>query len=88
MRKFCSDFVRIGHILSDTTCLFCFCVLFSNIYSKINFTAKSWSDLCNFYSKAIFWNFYLRKYLLLFFAEFELLMLHNNIVKISENLKK
>ena len=31
-----------------------------------------------------FFNFCLRKYFLLFFAEFELLMFYNNIVKISE----
>ena len=35
----------------------------------------------------IFWNFCLSKYFLLFFAEFELLMIHN-IVKISEKLNK
>ena len=50
--------------------------------------AKSWSDLCNFYSKVIFWNVCLRKYFLIFFAEFELLMFYNNIVKISEKLNK
>ena len=50
--------------------------------------AKRWSDLCNFYSKVIFWNFCLRKYFLLFFAEFELLMFHNNIVKISEKIEQ
>ena len=50
--------------------------------------AKSWSDLCNFYSKVIFWNFCLRKHFLLFFAEFELVMFYNNIVKISEKLNK
>ena len=33
-----------------------------------------------------FFNFRLRKYILLFFAEFELLMFHNNIVNISEKL--
>ena len=49
--------------------------------------AKS-SDLCNFYSKVIFWNFCLRKHFLLFFAEFELVMFYNNIVKISEKLNK
>ena len=38
--------------------------------------------------KWFFWNFCRRKYFLLFFAEFELLMFHNNIVKISENLNK
>ena len=59
-----------------------------NIYTKIKVTTKSWSDLCNFYSKVIFWNFCLRKYFLLFLAEFELLMFYNNIVKISEKLNK
>ena len=49
--------VLIDHILSETICLFCFCVLFSNMYSRINFIAKNWSDLCNFYSKVIFLNF-------------------------------
>ena len=43
-------FVLIDHILSEIICLFCFCVLFSNIYPKIKFMAKNWSDLCNFYS--------------------------------------
>ena len=78
----------IDYILSETICLFCFCVLFSNMYPKIKFIAKNWSDLCNFYSKMIFWNFCLSKYFLLFFAEFKLLMFHNNIVKISEKLNK
>ena len=66
----------------------CFCVLFSNNYTKIKVTAKSWSDLCYFCSKVIFWTFCLRKYFLLFFAEFELLTFYNNIVKISEKLNK
>ena len=77
-------FVLIDYILSETT--FCFCVLFSNIYPRIKFIAENWSDLCNFYSKVIFWNFCLSKYFLLLFAEFEVLMFHNNIVKISEKL--
>ena len=81
-------FVLVDHILSETICLLCFCVLFSNIYTKIKVTAKSCSDLCNFYSKVIFWNCCLRKYFLLFFAEFELLTFYNNIVKISEKLNK
>ena len=51
---------------SETICLFCFCVLFSNIYPKIKFMSKNWSDLCNFYSKVIFWNFCLRKYFFTF----------------------
>ena len=42
--------------------LLCFCDLFSNIYTKIKVTAKSWSDLCGFYSKVIFLNFCIRKY--------------------------
>ena len=55
------------------------------MYPKIKFTAKNWSDLCNFYSKVIFWNFCLRKYFLLFFAEFKLLIFHNNL---GENFRK
>ena len=35
-------------------CLFCFCFLFSNIYSKIKFTIKYWSNLWNFYTKVFF----------------------------------
>ena len=81
-------FILVDRILSETICLLCFCVLFSNIYTKIKVTVKSWSDLSNFCSKVIFWNFCLRKYFLLFFAEFELLMFYNNIVKISEILNK
>ena len=42
-----------------------------NMYLKIKFIAKNWSDLCNFYSEVILWNFCLCKYFLLFFAEFE-----------------
>ena len=38
--------------------------------------------------KWFFFNFCLRKYFLLFFAEFELLMFYNSIVKISEKLNK
>ena len=53
------------------------------IYLKIKFMAKYWSDLYNFYSKVIFWNFCTRKYFLLF-LRFELLMFHN-FVKISKN---
>ena len=56
---------------------------------KIKFIAQNWSDLYSFYSKAsFFFNFCLRKYFLLFFAEFKLLLFHNNIVKISEKLNK
>ena len=71
------------------------CVLFTNIYPKIELTAKIWSDLCNFYSKVVVWIFCLKNiflskiyFFLLFFNSFELLMFHNNIVKISEKLNK
>ena len=76
----------IDHVLSETICLFCFCALFSNIYPNIKIKAKNWSGLYIFYGKMIFWNFCLRKYFLLLFAEVELLMLHNNTEKISEYL--
>ena len=51
----------IDHFLSETICLFYFGVLFSNFYSKIEFTAKNWSDLCNFYSKVNFLDFLSKK---------------------------
>ena len=57
----CNYFVLITHILSETLCLLCFCVLFSNMYLKIKFIAKIWSDLCNFYSKVIFLEFLSKK---------------------------
>ena len=58
-------FDLLDHILSETICLFCFCIFFSNIYHKIKCMAKIWSDLCNFHSEVTFWNFCLRKYFLL-----------------------
>ena len=53
-------FVLVDHILSETICLLCFCVLLSNIYTKI------WSDLCYFYSKVIFLAFLSKKILFTF----------------------
>ena len=50
--------------------------------------AKSWSDLSNFYSKVIFLKTCIRKYFLPFFADFELVVFYNNVVKISEKLNK
>ena len=40
---------------------------FSNIYPKIKFTPNNWSDLRNFYSKALFGNFCLKYYYFFFF---------------------
>ena len=56
-------FVLTDHILSETICLFCFCVLFSNMCAKIKFMAKNWYDLCNFFSllKWFFFFFFLFK---------------------------
>ena len=51
---------------------------------KLYLRPKHWSGLCNFYTKVIVLNFCIRKYTILLFTEFELLMLHNNILKISE----
>ena len=44
-------FVLLDQILSETICLSYFCFSFSNIYLNLKFTAKNWSDPCNFYSK-------------------------------------
>ena len=78
-----------GNILSETISHFCYCALFSNIYNKINLMAKNGSDLCNFYSKLDFFEFFTKKYFLHFFTDFKLFMLnfHNNTVNISEILK-
>ena len=61
------------YILSETICLFCLCfvlinIYHENIYHEIKFKAKHWSDLCNIYSKVIFFKFCLSKYVLPFFA--------------------
>ena len=84
MKIFCSNWPYLirNHLF------FMFLSLFSNIYTKIKVSAKNLSDLRKFYSKVIFWDFCPRKYFLLFFAELELLMFYNNIVKISEKLNK
>ena len=89
------------HLISNENILFwltisyqkpffsCFCVLFSNSYPKIKLTVKHWSDLCNFYSKVLFlFTFWLRNYFIFFFIDFELLMSHNNIVKISKKIEQ
>ena len=51
-------YVLTDLIESETICRFYFCVLFTNIYPKIKFMTKNWSDLCHIYSKVIFWIFY------------------------------
>ena len=76
-------FILIDHILSDVLFLVSFCILFPTMYSKIKSTAKSCPDLCNFNNKVIVLNVCLRKYLLFFFVDCELLVFDNNIVKIS-----
>ena len=84
MKIFFSDW----HIL-ETICLFCFCVLFSNIYPKIKIYDQNlvWHAI-SIAEWFVFLNFCLWKYSLLFFAVLELLMLYNNIVKISEKCNK
>ena len=63
-------FVLIDHILSENIC-----VLFSNIYTEIEFTAEHQPDLCNVYSEMIFWKYFTqRNIVLLFIADSKLLM--------------
>ena len=78
-------FVLIDHILSETICLLCFCVLFSNIYTKIKVTAKNWSDLCNFYSKVIFLKFLSKK---IFFTFLCWIWIINVLQQKCENFRK
>ena len=59
-------FDPIVHILSEAICLFCFYVLFSDIYPDIKFMVKTWPGSCSFYRKVIIWNLYQRKYLTYF----------------------
>ena len=76
--------------------MFSVSALYFQIYTvKLIFTAKNRSDLCNFYSKLDFFEKTKNKknklFFLLFFTDFtdfQLLMFHNNIVKISEILNK
>ena len=79
-------FVLIDHLIRNQLSVL-FDVLFSNMHPKIKFTAKNWSDLCNFYSKVIFWNFCVEKYFP-FLCRIWWLMFHNNIVKISDTWNK
>ena len=51
----------ISAVIRECAFAVCFCVLFSNFYSELKVTAKNWSDLCNFYSKVIFWIFLSKK---------------------------
>ena len=83
-------FVLIDNILSETICIFCFCVLFSNIYPKIRYTVKNQSDLCKFYSKVIFFFKFLSKKVFLTFLSWIWIIdvSHINIVKISEKINK
>ena len=48
---------------------------------KLSVQTKIGPDLCIFCRKVIIWNFYLRKYCLLFFPDLELLMIHKKIGK-------
>ena len=58
------------------------------IFCSDPFTISYQQPYSKVFFGGFFWNFCLRKFLLLFFAEFKLLMFHNNIVKISEKLNK
>ena len=70
-RKKQSDRVATPESVSIRLKFYVFVFCSQNFYPKIKFTAKIWSDLCNFYRKVIFfWSFWLRKYFLLFFSEF------------------
>ena len=75
-------------LLYRPICLFCFYVLFSNMYPKIKLTVKIGLTYAISTVKWFFFIFCLRKHFLLFFAEFELLTFHNNIVKILEKRNK
>ena len=70
---------NVGNKMAPTKYLFLqSCTLKLNLWPKISLAYTI------YHSKEICWSFCLRKYVLIFFAEFKVLMFHNNIVKILE----
>ena len=67
---------------------FCFCALFSNIYHKIRITAKIGLTYAFSIVNAIFGKFLLENVFCTDITDVRLLMIHNNIKKISEILNK
>ena len=64
-------FLLIDNILSETICLFYFCVLFSNIYLKIKFIAKNIGLACAISIVKIIFGYFIKENIfLLFFAGF------------------
>ena len=62
-------------------------------HPKIEFTAKNWFDICNFYSKVIIIIIIIiiilsKKICFTFYCSCESLLFHNNIKKFSEQLNK
>ena len=76
-------FILIDHILSETIVFSVSVFLFSNLRPKIKFCPKIGLTYAIYIVKYLVWKFFPRKCVLLFFAELDLLMFHNNIVKIS-----
>ena len=84
MEIFCSDLLFL--IRNPLSFLF-LCFFCSQIFIvKLNLQTKIGLNLCIFYSSD-FLDFLSKKIVFTFCAEFELLMLHNNIVKVRK-LKK
>ena len=65
----------IDNILSETVCRLCSCALFSNISCKINFMAKTGSDLCKWGLSIVKWIFERKKNIFFFFFFFAFLHL-------------
>ena len=85
MKIFCSDWpYLIRNHLSFSVSVFCS----QMITLKLNLRPNIGLTYVMSIVKWFFLNFCRRKYFLLFFAEFELLMFHNNTVKVWENKKK
>ena len=87
--------VLIDHILSETICLFCFCVLFSTIYPKIKLKKKKKKKKkktgITYTISIVKWYFgifILTNVFSVFFGNLQSFMVHDNIVKPSEFWKK
>ena len=77
----------IDNILSETFCLFVPVLCFPIFTAKLILWPKR-GLTCAISIVNCFLFIIIKKYVLLFFTDFKLLMFHNNIVKISEILNK
>ena len=79
----------IGHILSETICVFCFCALFLNMYPKIKSTTKiGLTYAISIVNRFCFLECLSEKLFFDFICTIWIIYFYKNIVKISEEMNK